>query len=509
MRAFRRSEARTRRIEIALIGGLLLLAAVLFLGNLGSGALWQDEAQTALIAKTILTRGVPVGTDGVNFFSQELGAEYGPGHLWRWHTWLPFYVLAPFFALLGATTLVARLPFALFGIATVLLAYVSGRDLLRSRRGGAIAGFLLATSVPFLLLSRQCRYYSLAAFFSLLALHAYGRVTQGGSRRAGVLFVLSLVALFHTHYAYYVGLLAALLVDSLLLRRASLRRVAILGAASIAASAPWIAWLATMPYGERYDVLDTGRAAVLLGSFVRQIGTFVLPWLLLSAGAALGLAGAIRKGGKGGDGEEPVWRRAVVFLLFVAANLLILSFSAPAPFFRYLAPLLPVSMLLAAWIVEKAMRLHAAVGLAIVAGLLYVQPLRDYAYELTHEFHGPVDGIVGFLEQNARPGDVVAITYEDLPVKFYTNLRVLGGLTGEDLSPARNATWVILRKHVISEKDLAVRQYLVQNLPKEKYQAIRIDAPDTPFQNRESPWEHRYRTVVGEDRVVVFRRIAP
>ena len=88
----------------------------LFLANLGNQYLWQDEAQTALVSKTVLEHGVPRGYDGKNFFSQELKAEYGEDYIWKWHPWLPFYVLAAFFKVFGVGTFVARLPFALFGM---------------------------------------------------------------------------------------------------------------------------------------------------------------------------------------------------------------------------------------------------------------------------------------------------------------------------------------------------------------------------------------------------------
>ena len=61
---------------VILLGSLCLLLA-----NLGNQYLWEDEAQTALISKTILTEGVPRGYDGKNFFSQEGGAEYGDNYL--------------------------------------------------------------------------------------------------------------------------------------------------------------------------------------------------------------------------------------------------------------------------------------------------------------------------------------------------------------------------------------------------------------------------------------------
>ena len=88
---------------------------------------------------------------------------------------------------------------------------------------------------------------------------------------------------------------------------------------------------------------------------------------------------------------------------------------------------------------------------------------------------------------------MVAVTYGDLPIKFYTGLRVVGGLTGEDLSPALEAEWIILREHhkVIG---LPVHKYLGDHVDFDNYEMEFLDAPDTPFENREEPREHLYRT---------------
>lgn len=153
----------------------------MFLWNLGNHYLWQDEAQTALISKTVVSDGVPRGYDGRNFFSQEKGAEYGDNFVWKWHTWLPFYILAGFFKIFGTKTFVARLPFALFGIGTVFLAYFFSKALWQDKKTAAVTALLLLVSVPFLLLSRQCRYYSMSAFFQPGgAVRIYG---AGGEKR--------------------------------------------------------------------------------------------------------------------------------------------------------------------------------------------------------------------------------------------------------------------------------------------------------------------------------------
>ena len=141
------------------------------------------------------------------------------------------------------------------------------------------------------------------------------------------------------------------------------------------------------------------------------------------------------------------------------------------------------------------------------ASFAYLQPLPDYLYEITHDYQGPIKGIVTYLNQHARKDETVAMTYGDLPVKFYTGMRVIGGLTGEDLAPAREADWVILRKYVLCQTDWQVRKYLVENLPWYAFQKITIDYPDLPWENRETPSEHHYRTVTNEDKVAIYRRI--
>ena len=92
------------------VAGLLLLAALLIFPNLDDRYLWDDEAETALLAKNVLRFGVPVAWDGVSLISQECGSDYDVNYLWRQTPWLPIYLTAASFALLDAGTFTARLP---------------------------------------------------------------------------------------------------------------------------------------------------------------------------------------------------------------------------------------------------------------------------------------------------------------------------------------------------------------------------------------------------------------
>ena len=116
-------------------------------------------------------------------------------------------------------------------------------------------------------------------------------------------------------------------------------------------------------------------------------------------------------------------------------------------------------------------------------------------------------GIVHQLNKHGNENQTVAITFGDMPVKFYTNMRVIGGLTEENLAPAREADWIIIRRHNISPTDENVRRYLIKNVPWENYEPIALNSPDTRFQNRESPDGHRFRTETGGHSVILFKKI--
>jgi hypothetical protein len=490
----------------AVVVGVLLLSLFAALKNLGNQYLWQDEAQTAVIAKTVLARGVPYGTDGRNFFSQEMGAEYGPGYLWRWHTWLPFYLVAASFRLFGVGTFAARLPFALLGCASVLIVFLAAKELYKDQRTALVCAFMLATSIPFIILSRQCRYYSAAAFCTLVVLYAYVRTCErkkGGS----ILLGTALVLLFHTHYVYFAASVAALLGHALCVRRQSARTVMLAAATAAVICLPWMLWLAGGGYAGRYAerILSPGSFMTSAVQYIVLLGAHVAPLAVLVAPLSVPLVRAVRKS-RPMAGSGRFWCRASLLLLFICIPVIALAAFAPAPFFRYLAPVIPVFVMLLGVAVERTREVHRVVPWLLLIAYVAFQPLPGFAYELFHDYDGPVEGLVRFLSENAAPDDTVAITYGDMPLKFYTDLRVIGGLTGEPLTGATGARWVVIRHHTVSDKDYEVYRFLSGSLSFDHYERIVLAYPDCPFENRESPSEHRFRTAAGFPPLVILRR---
>lgn len=491
---------------------IFIVAAVLLFSNIGGQCLWQDEAQTALVARTILTQGTPHGFDGRNFFSQESGAEYGNNYIWKWHTWLQFYVIAPFLMVLGSTSAAARLPFSIFGLATVILIYFLAAALWKSRRAGLYAAAGLALSVPFLIISRQCRYYSPSAFFTLLTIHAYLKLIDR-KKYAWIYFAVAGTLLFQTFYVYCATLVAAIVVDALLFHRDRLKDVFLASAAVIVVNLPWIIWLSSMAYGSRYG---GGHGLDKAWMFIQQIYQHIFtPWVLLLPLGAIAWRYIKDKALPAFDKDAA--KKVALLVLTTAAMLTALAITSPWPFFRYLVPIIPFGVLLTALALD---RVHPAFGIAAFALIVLWSPAQNlmtgkgdrndivtYLYEITHEFRGPVDGTVKYLKEHAKKTDVVLAVYEDLPLKYYTDLRVLGGLTGEDLTPASNADWIILRQFGVSDQQQKVFDLMNQLLKTGVYMPIEIDYPDTQFENREDPEGHMYQTETNAPKLIIYQRL--
>ncbi|MGB2961084.1 MAG: glycosyltransferase, partial [Candidatus Omnitrophota bacterium] len=84
---------------------ITIVAAVLILANLGNQYLWQDEAETAMLAKNILRFGYPKAWDEMNLVNPAIRTGYGENHAWLYHPWVQFYIAALSFLLFGTSTL--------------------------------------------------------------------------------------------------------------------------------------------------------------------------------------------------------------------------------------------------------------------------------------------------------------------------------------------------------------------------------------------------------------------
>jgi hypothetical protein len=289
---------------------VLALALFPLFRDLGGPPLWEDEGDTAAFAQRIVATGFPTAWDGRTFLDSDYGFRVAPHLLGRdfmmvGTPWLPYYVTAGSFALLGASGTAARLPFALAALATLALLYVFVERATACRRAALAAALALLCSAQFLLYARECRSYALNMLLTTAVLAGFLRL---GVRRRDALLAAAAVLLFHVQFigaAIAIATCAALALAHprfrprlpALVRRAPWviaftvpwllltwnavqtnwrpiasaaewpARVAQLGAESMVA-VPWLGWIAAAPWvrsrlrtGDR-DVLALGLAYV-------------------------------------------------------------------------------------------------------------------------------------------------------------------------------------------------------------------------------------------------------
>jgi len=318
-----------------------------------------------------------------------------------------------------------------------------------------------------------------------------------------MLFIASTL-LFHTQHFYIVSLFAALLLHAVIFGRYILRTLLIVIVSVAVLNGPWLIWLAGMHYEAK--ALDLPALFDCIRTFSKDIGRYIFPVWLLAVPLIVILV--VRFKTKSFPRPDRLfWGNLSLPIFFVVSNIISLSILAKVPYFRYVAPSIPLLIILVAAIVRAAGRVHLLFAVLTVVLLLGTGQIRDYFYEITHDYDGPCEGIARYLNEHGNPNDVVAITYGDMVLKFYTNMRIVGGLTGEPMEPAKDARWVIIRKYVHLDFDGKVRNYLISNIDWSRYRAITINYPDIPWENRESPNAHLFRTNTKEDKVIIYEKV--
>jgi hypothetical protein len=199
----------------------LMAAAVLIFARLSTYALWDDEANTALIGQSVWRTGDTVAKIGDNII-----AFRGGGDLVNLRTrYIPpgqFYLAAPFVGLAhGPNTFLARFPFAVLGLGAVALMLLFLKLATDDPVMWLVACIAIVSNVSLILYVRQSRYYAMAicATVAMVMLYQFwnGRWWQV------TLFVLSSLILLSSNYLNFAALYGCLLIDYLIWGRKRIR----------------------------------------------------------------------------------------------------------------------------------------------------------------------------------------------------------------------------------------------------------------------------------------------
>lgn len=419
-----RSSEHLQLLGVAIVGAVLLFA------NLGDRALWYDEAQTALLGRQVLEQGRPIVDMGGNVPTDRADrADFDSDGLFVWNTWLPYYLVAGSFGVFGESEGSARLPFALAGLLSFLIAYGLAKKLLTEvPHGRIVAAALVLSCVPLLLHLRQCRYYALVVLGTLAMVWGY-RGLVSGFRWGWPLLSGGAMVCFHAFFAVAgVNLIGFWLHALWRERRADvLAGLALATGVFLLFTVP-MAWHLRLWQRPSQDPLTLYRFATYLWVFLLWINGFVLPlvipvlaavlreargrWLLLGAyvaflcGAAAGdefarfvlliallaliasfvwLHGAEPETAERGGEDRS--NRAVFGLIAILVPLYVVGMAlvAPLPFYRYLTPVIPLILLAGAALVGGLFSRSRALGgailvLLVTSNVLGAAPLRPFEW---------------------------------------------------------------------------------------------------------------------------------
>ena len=422
---------------------ILLTAGYLSLVRLDNTVFWDDEAETAIVAKNLVKTGRLTGWDGRNLFTYRNGAKLDE-NLRPIDPPLAYLLTAASFKLLGISTWAGRFPFVPAGLAGLLLLAV----ILRHDYGDNIPIWLygaavLALSTIFLLHIRQCRYYSIAMLFSLLTWYFYRLCIKTGKIICFLSLSISAILMFYSNFLLATAFLPALSLVHLIFHRRKLLTdmwkfslaLGLFAITTIPYAVYYRIWYRPdfVPYAESWYL----RKPILLWWNLQGLnGSGILPWL-----AVAGLVYFVVRH----HSKEKYISTIFEWAVLVAGYVLFLSMLSPQPIvegcsadIRYLIPAIPFSAGLVGvfvWFIHRQTKPVAFAVLLIIVttNIFSVTPvnwkfqwlLPSYINEIHHSYSTVNGEVIRFLEKNAKYDESVFVWPEyPNPIIFYIGDKV-------------------------------------------------------------------------------------
>ncbi len=213
----------------------LLILTLVYFYRLDQQLLWDDEAETGVVARNVLHHGYPIAYDGRNVTFYDNGGGLNKNLVFKNIPWLQYYLGALSLLIFGNNTLGLRILFVFCGVLCFFPIYA----VLKSRlKYPAILTVLTLISPQVVLFQRSARYYPvLILLYAVLVWHLQRDFK--GSRNHFLSAVLIFVLLFHTHSFAAVCSALALVVFCLCFRREVLASYFFACAIGFAS---WLAW---------------------------------------------------------------------------------------------------------------------------------------------------------------------------------------------------------------------------------------------------------------------------
>lgn len=384
----------TRRFPAGLVLTItaVILGALLAFHGLDNYPFWEDEAQTAILARNLNTFGTLTGWDGANLVGWEQGAEFDENLEYVKIPPQHFYIAAAGFRLFGETTFGGRAPFVLVGLLTIGALAWWTRRFLGAEFPWWLPAAILAVTPAYLLLIRNCRYFSPGIFWTIVLLAAWTVAAETPALSPPALSprwrvflrhtvaALAVVGVFTTHYLYAAAALGMLpvfvLCDPRYRSRSQWALLAtVYGAGLICGlwaiqrgeglftreeTVPWLKNAAVLFW---WQIRDTGGHEYFAWPMLLPLA---LPWIVPRLAAS-----------------RPLAAKGLLLTLAFVANLTVVAVISQQPIdntdvasVRYFAPLLAVGALTSGISLKILWRLNRFLALAVALLLVLTNLLH-------------------------------------------------------------------------------------------------------------------------------------
>lgn len=190
------------RKDLYLLGGALLLAAILTFVGIGKHYFWDDEANTAVVGQNMVKTMTASAWNGRNMLSYGMKGAVDADMKKSSVPPVQYVISGLAQKVLGPSTGGLRAVFAIFGLGAILFTALWYREEFDRKRWW-LPAYFLALSVAYLLYIRQVRYYPLCLFFSCALLYLWARMPRAKYPwLVGGLALLSGALLAGTHYLF-------------------------------------------------------------------------------------------------------------------------------------------------------------------------------------------------------------------------------------------------------------------------------------------------------------------
>lgn len=546
------------------LAAIALIGAVFIFTNLGSDYLWEDEGDTAALAVNILKFGVPKAWDGAAFLDSDHGARLNRDLVMVTHPWVQYYLTAGSFLIFGQNTFAARFPFAFAGWMSILLAYFFLWRELRNRLVAFSAAALLVFSVQFLLYARQCRYCALSLPLVCWLFLAFFRMK---SVRDCASFVLAATFLFHTH-PYGLAPVAALGGLTFIYRPfAEQRRWIWFAAPAIAfLTLPWLALSSLSSSGSALNTtaaqsvgeflerctqafIEFTSVTPLIGTGILLAAAFSIHWKTNSTRREIETVQSAPRENSRHFWETKELSILIAVMATVVAYALYTAITQSSDSLwlagmRYASAVLPLAAISAAIAIGKIGRRKPIVVVLLLVVFVFTKlaqltpwvawnptgfirfgkysvgahvpakvvdrflgsGLLKYVRDLWRENPGTVEKSCKFLQDNAKPGDVLIVNYGMEPTYFYTRLPQAMGILSQYPVYQRarelglpefafgvdHARWIVWRSAWETGPGYAISDVKREIEQRGGKITVMMEMEETTWENREDIHFHRF-----------------